>query len=78
MAGEIVNRVARSSLVTIDLEDYYPGGERLVFDLKDWLWEGLVLREQEFRTAVKTHDWSKYTGTYVALTCSTEAIIPAW
>ena len=78
MADEIVNRVARSSLITIDLEDYYPEGERIIFDLKDWLWEGLVLREQEFRTAVKTHDWSKYKDAYVALTCSSEAIIPAW
>ena len=78
MADEIVNRVAKSSLVTIDLEDYYPDGRRLVFDIKDWLWEGLVLRETEFRAAVKAHDWSGYKNAYVALTCSTDAIIPAW
>lgn len=78
MAEEIINRVANSKLVTIDLEDYYSPGERIVFDIKDWLLDGLVLREKDFRENAKNHDWSKYQNTYVALTCSTDAIIPGW
>ncbi len=78
MAGEIVNRVAASKLVTIDLEDFYPSGERVVIDLKDWLHEGLVLREKDFRSSVKAHDWSAYEGKYAAVSCSTDAIIPSW
>jgi Protein of unknown function (DUF2480) len=75
---EIINRVANSPLVTVDLENYYPKGNRMLFDIKDWLLEGLVLREKDFREQVSLHDWSKYQDTYVALTCSTDAIIPAW
>lgn len=78
MAEEIINRVANSKLVTINLEDYYSPGERIVFDIKDWLLDGLVLREKDFRENAKNHDWSKYQNTYVALTCSTDAIIPGW
>ncbi|HEX9827477.1 MAG TPA: DUF2480 family protein [Flavobacteriaceae bacterium] len=78
MPEDIVNRVANSKLVVIDLEDYYPTGRRILFDIKDWLFEGLVLREKEFRAQVNTHDWSQYQDTYVALTCSTDAIVPAW
>jgi hypothetical protein len=76
--GEIVNRVANSALITIDLEDYYPKGVRICFDIKDWLHEGLVLREKEFRTFVNTHDWTVYENQFVALHCSTDAIIPGW
>ena len=76
--GEIVNRVANSALITIDLEDYYPKGVRVCFDIKDWLHEGLVLREKEFRTFVNTHDWTVYENQFVALHCSTDAIIPGW
>ena len=76
--GEIVNRVANSVLVTVDLEDYYPQGPRVLFDIKDWLYEGLVLREKEFRTFVKTHDWSIYKNQYIALHCTSDAIIPGW
>ena len=78
MNDEIINRVANSKLVTIDLEDYYPDGKRVLFDIKDWLLEGLVLREKDFREKAKNFDWSKYEKSYVALTCSTDAIIPAW
>ena len=53
MSDEIINRVANSQLMTIDLEDYYPEGERVRFDLKEWLYEGLVLREKEFRLHIK-------------------------
>jgi hypothetical protein len=78
MSDEIVNRVANSKLVVIDLEDYYPTGKRMVFDIKDWLYEGLVLREKEFRAQVMAHNWGQYQDAYVALTCSTDAIVPAW
>lgn len=78
MAGDIVNRVANSKLQVIDLESYYPEGARVVFDIKDWLYEGLVLREKEFRNAVKTHNWAQYQDAYVALQCSSEAIVPDW
>ena len=78
MPEDIVNRVANSKLVVVDLEDCYPVGKRMLFDIKDWLFEGLVLREKEFRAQVNTHDWSQYQDTYVALTCSTDAIVPAW
>ncbi len=78
MAGEIVNRVAASKLVTLDLEDFYPVGERVVIDLKDWLFEELVLREKDFRNEVNSHDWTAYEGKYVAILCSTDAIIPSW
>jgi len=78
MAEEIINRIANSKLVTIDLEDYYPKGERLVFDIKDWLLEGFVLREKDFRQHVIDHNWEQYKNCYVALSCSSDAIIPAW
>ncbi len=76
--SEIVNRVAQSQLITFDLEEYYPGGERIVLDIKDWLFEGLILREKDFRTAVEAHDWIQYTGKYLALACTSDAIIPGW
>lgn len=78
MAEDIINRVALSKLIVVDLEDYYPEGERLLFDIKDWLYEGFVLREKDFRQLVKNYDWSKHNNQYIALTCSTDAIIPAW
>ena len=78
MADEIINRVANSSLMVFDLEDHYPMGQRILFDIKNWLYEGFVLREKDFRQAVKEHDWSQYKDAYVALTCSTDAIVPAW
>ncbi|HLV14863.1 MAG TPA: DUF2480 family protein [Xanthomarina sp.] len=78
MAEEIINRVANSKLVVVDLEDYYQKGQRIVFDIKDWLYEGFVLREKDFRQQVSEHDWSQYKDCYVALTCTTDAIIPGW
>lgn len=78
MAEEIINRVAQSKLVTIDLEDYYPAGERVLFDISDWLMEGLILREKEFRKYVSEYDWSQHQGHYISLICSTDAIVPAW
>jgi hypothetical protein len=78
MSDEIINRVANSKLVVIDLEDFYVSGNRIIFDIKDWLFEGFVLREKDFRTHVEQHDWSQYNNSYVALTCSSDAIVPAW
>lgn len=79
MAEEIVNRVANNQkLVTVDLEDFYPEGKRVLFDIKDWLFEGLLLREQDFRKQVADYDWSQHKDQYIALTCSTDAIIPGW
>ncbi|GAB3890676.1 DUF2480 family protein [Spirosoma agri] len=78
METEIINRVVNSGLVTLDLEDYYHPGERVVYDLKDNLYMGLILREKEFRTFLKQHDWSQYTGKNVAITCSEDAIVPTW
>jgi len=75
---EIVNRVANSSLITFDLEEYYPTGERVVYDIKDNLFQEMILREKDFRTFVKEHDWSQYQDQYVALTCSVDAIVPTW
>ena len=78
MADEIVNRVANSNLITIDLEDYYPKGIRSVIDIKNWLFHELILKEVDFREHLKNHDWSQYQNHYVALTCSSDAIIPSW
>lgn len=78
MEDEIVNRVANSKLVVVDLEDYYPQGQRTVLDIKDWLFQELVLREKDFREHVKQHDWAQYQNHYVALTCTSDAIVPAW
>ena len=74
----IINRVAQSTLVTLDLEDYYPRGERVVYDIKDNLFQEMILRERDFRAFVKEHDWSQYQDQYVALTCSVDAIVPTW
>ena len=78
MSEEIINRVANSKLVTIDLEDFYPEGKRVLFDIKDWLFEELILKEEDFRDHVKQYDWSQYKDCFVALTCSVDAIIPSW
>ncbi len=79
MADEIVNRVTNNqNLITFDLEDYYPPGKRVLFDIKDWLYEGLILREKEFRAYVSKHDWTQYQDQFLAFTCSTDAIIPGW
>lgn len=78
MTDEIINRVAKSPLVIFDLEDYYPKGIRMSFDLKDFLWKGLVLKEKDFREQITQHNWEIYTDTYVAIFCSAEAIVPVW
>ncbi len=78
MQETIVNKVAQSGLITLDLEDYYPKEEVVVFDLKDYLFMGLVLKEKDFRAALQNIDWSQYQNKNVALTCSADAIIPMW
>jgi hypothetical protein len=75
---EIVNKVANSGLITIDLGEMYPEGERVLFDIKDQLFQGLILREKDFRTFIASPVWSQYTNKYVALTCTADAIIPDW
>jgi hypothetical protein len=78
MENEIVNKVAESGLVTIDLEDFYPSEEHVLFDIKPWLFEELILKEKDFREQVKNHDWSQYQNKFVALTCTADAIVPTW
>ena len=77
-SNEILNRVALSSLITIDLEDLYVEGERLVLDIAPVLFQGLVLREKDFRQWVKEHDWGQYEGKLVSIICSEDAIVPTW
>lgn len=74
----IINRVAKSPLITIDLEDYYVSGERIEFDIKDLLFQGMILREKDFREFVREHDWSQYQDKNVAIFCSADAIVPTW
>lgn len=74
----IVNKVAASGLLTLNLETYYHQGERVVYDIKDNLFHGLMLREKDFREFIKEHDWSAYTGKNVAIICSADAIVPTW
>ena len=78
MEREIINRVAGSALVTLDLESYYDRHERVVLDIKDWLYQETILREKDFRNYIKEHDWSAYSNKNVAITCSVDAIIPTW
>ena len=78
MEDVIINKVAESALTTIDLEDYYPKGETAVFDLKDHLFMGLILKERDFRAALQSFDWEKFKDKLVAVTCSVDAIIPIW
>ncbi len=73
-----VNRVAASGLLTLNLEEYIHPGERVVYDIKDNLFHGLMLREKDFREFVKTHDWTQYAGKNVAIICSADAIVPTW
>ncbi len=74
----LVNRVAASGLITINLEDFFPKEEVIAFDLKDYLFMELMLKEKDFRAALKEHDWEQYTGKHLAVFCSTDAIIPVW
>ena len=75
---EIINKVANSGIVTIDLEEFYPKGERKLIDIKDQLFQELILREKDFREFIKTHEWQQYKDCFVAITCSVDAIVPTW
>jgi hypothetical protein len=78
MGDEIINKVAESGLVTLDLENYFPRGEVAVFDMKDHLFMGMVLKEKDFREALKNMNWEKYRDRNVAITCTADAVIPVW
>lgn len=78
METEFVNKVANSGLITINLEHYYPQGERVLLDIKDQLFMGMVLKEKDFRQFIKEHDWQQYQDKFVAVSCSVDAIIPTW
>lgn len=78
MEGPIINKVSESGLITLDLEEYYPKEEIITFDMKDFLFMGLILKEKDFRTALPSHNWEQYKGKNVAVTCSADAIIPVW
>ncbi|MDD3004279.1 DUF2480 family protein [Flavobacterium sp.] len=75
---EIINKVANSSLEVFDLEDYYQKGIRTEIDIAQWLLEGFLLKEKDFRASLLQHDWTQYQDHLVAISCSTDAIIPAW
>jgi hypothetical protein len=74
----IVNKIAESGIISLDLEAFFPKEKIMVFDLKDYLFMELILKEKDFRAALLTTDWEKYRDSYVALTCSADAIIPMW
>lgn len=74
----IINKVAESGIISLDLETYFSRDRIMVFDLKDYLFMGLILKEKDFRAALITTDWEKYRDSYVAVTCSADAIIPMW
>jgi len=78
MEKEIINKVSNSKLMTFDLEEIYPEGKRVVFDIKDWLFQEIILKEKDFRESVNTHNWSQYKNCFVAVSCSADAIIPSW
>jgi hypothetical protein len=78
MAEEFVNKVAESGLISLDLEEYYPKQPIKVFDLKDHLYMGLILKEKDFRAALQTTEWEQYRDANVAVTCSADAVIPMW
>ena len=76
--SELINRVAASAIVSLNMEEFYPQEERIVFDIAAYLEQGLVLREKEFRAALKAMDWNSFEGKWVAVTCSADAIVPTW
>jgi hypothetical protein len=74
----IINKVEKSGLITLNLEDYYIKGERVLLDIKDQLFQGMILKEKDFREFVKDHPWQQYQGKFVAITCSVDVIVPTW
>ena len=78
MADQFINKVAESGIITLDPSTFIPAGETAVFDMKDHLFMGLILKEKDFREALKKMDWEQYRNKNVAITCSADAIIPVW
>ncbi|MBS1763937.1 MAG: DUF2480 family protein [Bacteroidetes bacterium] len=78
MQEEIINRVSQSGLIQISPADFIPQGERVLLDIKPWLFQELILKEKDFREQLKLHDWEQYRHKYVAVHCSADAIIPTW
>ena len=78
MNNEIINKIAKSGIINLDLEDYAPRDIITEIDIKDFLFEGLILKEKYFRESLKDHNWSKYRGDVLALFCSSNSIIPMW
>ncbi|MBK7668438.1 MAG: DUF2480 family protein [Sphingobacteriaceae bacterium] len=78
MSDEIVNKVSNSGLITIDLEEFYPEGDRVLLDVKPLLFQELILKEKDFREFIKNEDWAKYKNKLVAITCTNDAIVPTW
>lgn len=76
--SEIINKVEQSGIVTLNLEDFYPRGERVLIDIKNNLHEGIILKEKVFREHIKNGDWKQYAGKHVAITCTADAIVPVW
>lgn len=78
MSEFIENKVANSGLITISLEEFHQKGDRVLFDIKPLLWQELALKEKDFRSFIKQHDWRQYQDNFVAITCSADAIVPTW
>jgi hypothetical protein len=78
MSNEIINKVANSSLVSFDLEDYYPSNDRVEYDIEQNLFQSLMLREKDFRSFIREHDWLQYNNKFVAIGCSVDAVVPTW
>lgn len=74
----LINKVSESSLITLNLEEYFPTEDIAVFDMKDHLFMGLILKEKDFREALKNLDLVNYQNKLVAVTCSADAVIPVW
>lgn len=75
---DIINKVASSGLVTLDLEEFYDSSQKIIFDIKPLLFKELVLKEKDFREFVATHNWKNYQGSCVGITCTADAIVPNW
>ncbi len=78
MEDLIINKVAESGLITLDLEEFYPAEQTAVFDLKEYLFMGLILKEKEYRETLKKTDWSIFKDKNVCITCTADAVIPMW
>ena len=78
MSNTLINKVAESGLITLDLEKFVPKEQTAVFDLKDFLFMGMILKEKDYREALKQTDWEKFRNKHIAVTCSADAIIPVW